>query len=119
MSDFPVRADDWRMSAAVQARFRLSPAHCPGAPVQVPLEAEKRNLYDIFPADLSSEEIRFAKIAETSHGLDWWHRKPVRSAESVALYRWSHGVGFFPDFLVAVKDQKAGDGVALESPRLS
>jgi hypothetical protein len=31
----------------------------------------------------------------------------------VALYRWSNGVGFFPDFLVAVKDRKTGDGVAL------
>jgi hypothetical protein len=31
----------------------------------------------------------------------------------VALYRWSSGVGFFPDLLVAVKDRKAGDGVAL------
>ena len=31
----------------------------------------------------------------------------------MALYRWSNGVGFFPDFVVAVKGRKAGDGVAL------
>lgn len=31
----------------------------------------------------------------------------------MSLYRWSSGVGFFPDFLVAVMGRKAGGGVAL------
>ena len=32
---------------------------------------------------------------------------------STSSTRWSSGVGFFPDFLVAVKNRKVGDGVAL------
>lgn len=82
-----------------QSKYRLEPA--------------KRNVYGIFPADLSAEELRFAEILDTSPDVEWWHRNPVRQPESVALYRWSSGVGFFPDFLVAVNGRKAGDGVAL------
>jgi len=37
----------------------------------------------------------------------------VRKPESVALYQWSSGVGFFQDFLVAVQGRKTGDDVAL------
>lgn len=77
------------------------------------LESARRNVYGIFPADLSPEELRFAEMLDTSPEVEWWHRNPVRQPESVALYRWSSGVGFFPDFLVAVKDRKAGGGVAL------
>lgn len=77
------------------------------------LEPAKRNVYGAFPADLSPEELRFAEMLDTSSEVEWWHRNPVRQPESVALYRWSSGVGFFPDFLVAVKDRKAGGGVAL------
>ncbi|MBP6719868.1 MAG: DEAD/DEAH box helicase family protein [Rhodoferax sp.] len=78
-----------------------------------PLEPAKRNVYGIFPADLSPEELRFAQMLDTCADVEWWHRNPVRQPESVALYRWSSGVGFFPDFLVAVKNRKVGDGVAL------
>jgi hypothetical protein len=78
-----------------------------------PLEPAKRNVYGIFPPDLSAEELRFAGMLDTSPDVDWWHRNPVRQPESVALYRWSNGVGFFPDFLVAVKGRKAGNGLAL------
>lgn len=77
------------------------------------LEPSKRNVYGIFPADLSPEELRFAEILDTSPEVQWWHRNPVRQPASVALYRWSNGVGFFPDFLVAVKERKPGGGVAL------
>ena len=77
------------------------------------LEPAKRNVYGIFPADLSAEELRFAEMLDTSPDVEWWHRNPVRQPESVALYRWSSGVGFFPDFLVAVKNRKVGGGVAL------
>ncbi|BCU07059.1 DEAD/DEAH box helicase [Allochromatium tepidum] len=78
-----------------------------------PPEKAKRNLYGLFPPDLSVEEKRFAEILDTSPEVDWWHRNPVRKPESVALYQWSSGVGFFPDFLVAVQGRKTGDGVAL------
>jgi hypothetical protein len=78
-----------------------------------PLEPAKRNVYGIFQADLSAEELRFAEMLDTSPEVEWWHRNPVLQPESVALYRWSSGVGFFPDFLVAVKNRKVGGGVAL------
>ncbi len=94
-----IQAQSRALPPVYQSKYRLEPA--------------KRNVYGIFPADLSSEELRFAEILDTSHNVDWWHRNPVRQAESVALYRWSNGVGFFPDFVVAVKDRKVGDGVAL------
>ncbi len=77
------------------------------------LEAAKRNLYGIFPADLSPEELRLAEMLDISPDVEWWHRNPVRQPESVALYRWSSGVGFFPDFVVAVKGRRIGGGVAL------
>jgi hypothetical protein len=63
--------------------------------------------------DLSVEERRFAEILDTAPEVDWWHRNLPRKPESVALYQWSSGVGFFPDFLVAVQGRKTGDGVAL------
>lgn len=77
------------------------------------LASAKRNVYGVFPPDLSPEELRFAELLDTSGDVAWWHRNPVRQPESVALYRWSSGLGFFPDFVVSVKDRKASDGVAL------
>lgn len=77
------------------------------------LDVAKRNVYGIFPADLKPEELRFAEMLDTAPDVLWWHRNPSQQAESVALYRWSSGVGFFPDFLVGVKDRKIGGGVAL------
>lgn len=77
------------------------------------LQPAKRNVYGVFPADLSPSELRFAELLDTSADVEWWHRNPVRQPESVALYRWSSGIGFFPDFLVRVKGRKTGDGIAL------
>ncbi|KVD48830.1 hypothetical protein WI85_16495 [Burkholderia ubonensis] len=83
----------------LQSKYRLPPA--------------KRNVYGVFPADLSPDELRLAEILDTSAEVEWWHRNPSRQPESVALYRWSSGVGFFPDFVVAVKGRNMGDGIAL------
>ena len=80
---------------------------------EIPLEPTKLNAYGIMPPDLSPDEARFAELLDTSPDVLWWHRNPPRKPESVGLYKWSSGVGFFPDFVVGVKDRKAGDGVAL------
>jgi Type III restriction enzyme, res subunit len=77
------------------------------------LEPAVRNLYGVFPDDLSTQEREFAEILDTASDVVWWHRNPVRKSNSVALYRWSNGVGFYPDFVVQVKDREEGDGVAL------
>lgn len=97
-------------ASQIQTQSRAFPSVCQS---KYRLESAKRNVYGVFPADLSAEELRFAEMLDTSPDVEWWHRNPVRQPESVALYRWSNGVGFFPDFLVAVRDRKTGDGVAL------
>lgn len=94
-----IQAQSFTLPRVLQSRYPLQPA--------------KRNVYGTFPEDLSPEELRFAEMLDTSPEVDWWHRNPPRQPGAVALYRWSNGVGFFPDFLVAVKDRKAGGGIAL------
>ena len=89
------------------------PVALPGALLsETPLEAARRNVYGVMPADLSPDEMRFAELLDTSPEVLWWHRNPSRKPESVGLYRWSAGIGFFPDFVVAVQG-RAGDGIAL------
>jgi len=78
-----------------------------------PLEPTKRNIYGVMPADLSPDETRFAELLDTSPDVLWWHRNPSRKPESVSLYRWSDGIGFFPDFVVAISGRKLGGGIAL------
>jgi len=94
-----IRAQSFMLPPVLQSKYPLQPA--------------KRNVYRTFPEDLSPEELRFAEMLDTSSEVEWWHRNPPRQPGAVALYRWSNGVGFFPDFLVAVKDRKASGGVAL------
>jgi hypothetical protein len=72
-----------------------------------------KNIYGVFPSDLSPQEVEFAELLDTAHDVEWWHRNPVRKPESVALYGWADGIGFFPDFVVKVIDRTEGDGVAL------
>ncbi|TLM68218.1 MAG: helicase SNF2 [Deltaproteobacteria bacterium] len=83
----------------ISSELRLSPA--------------KRNLYGIFPADLNSDERRFAELLDIDDDVLWWHRNPSQQPTSICLYGWSHGRGFFPDFLVAVKGRLVGQGLAL------
>jgi hypothetical protein len=79
----------------------------------VPLMPAARNIYGVFPSDLLPQEVEFAELLDTAPDVEWWHRNPVRKPESVALYRWADGVGFFPDFVVKVSDRVEGDGIAL------
>ncbi|TDN58986.1 DEAD/DEAH box helicase family protein [Paraburkholderia sp. BL10I2N1] len=79
----------------------------------VPLEPAVRNVYGIFPDDLSPQERQFADLLDTSEQVLWWHRNPVKKPFSVALYGWAEGVGFFPDFVVGVAERTEGGGVAL------
>ena len=77
------------------------------------LAPAKRNIYGIFPADLNLDEQRFAELLDIDDGVIWWHRNPSQKTTSVGLYGWSQGRGFFPDFIVAVKERKMGHGLAL------
>jgi hypothetical protein len=88
--------------------------HLPEALVsENPLEAAKRNVYGVFPPDMNAQEREFAEQLDTSADVVWWHRNPVRKPSSVALYNWADGIGFFPDFVLEVKERTEGDGVAL------
>lgn len=80
---------------------------------EIPLVAARRNAYRVMPLDLSPEEARFAELLDTEADVVWWHRNPTGKPHSVGLYRWSGGVGFFPDFVVAVRDRRPGGGISL------
>lgn len=77
------------------------------------LDPSKRNIYGVFPADLNNDERRFAELLDIDENVLWWHRNPSQQPSSVALYGWSLGKGFFPDFIVGVKDRNVGNGIAL------
>ena len=77
------------------------------------LDPSKRNIYGVFPADLNNDERHFAELLDIDENILWWHRNPSQQPSSVALYGWSLGKGFFPDFIVGVKDRKVGNGIAL------
>jgi superfamily II DNA or RNA helicase len=72
-----------------------------------------KNVYGVFPADMGPQEREFAELLDTSSEVEWWHRNTVRKPDSVALYGWADGVGFFPDFVVKVARRAEGEGVAL------
>jgi len=80
---------------------------------EIPVQPAKRNGYRVMPPDMSPAETRFAELLDTAPAVLWWHRNPPNKPYSVGLYRWSAGIGFFPDFVVAVNDRKVGGGVAL------
>ena len=80
---------------------------------EIPLQTTKRSVYRVMPPDMSPDETRFAELLDTDPAVLWWHRNPASKPYSVGLFRWSDGIGFFPDFVVAVKDRKVGGGIAL------
>lgn len=80
---------------------------------EIMLDPAAKNIYGVFPEDLSDLERDLAEALDTSEGVLWWHRNPPRKPYSVGLYRWNAGIGFFPDFVVGVVGRTEGDGVAL------
>ena len=86
----------------------------PALESEVSLPPALRNVYGVFPDGMGVAEREFAELLDTSAEVLWWHRNPSRKPESVALYRWSDGTaGFFPDFVVGVRERTEGDGVAI------
>ncbi|MFM2198115.1 MAG: hypothetical protein RLZZ505_1547 [Verrucomicrobiota bacterium] len=82
------------------------------------LPSSNRNLYGIMPADLNSWEQNFAQILDhdQSSTVTWWHRNQPHKPWAVNVLL-PDGRGFFPDFLVGVKDRKTPDGVLLAEPK--
>ena len=82
------------------------------------LPNSNRNVYGILPADLNSWEQHFAQILDHDQSgvVTWWHRNQPHKPWAVNVLL-PDGRGFFPDFLVGVKDRKTPDGVLLAEPK--
>ncbi|WCF29168.1 DEAD/DEAH box helicase [Xylella fastidiosa] len=79
----------------------------------MPLQRAQRGLYGVFPQGLNQDETAVAQQLDASPLVHWWHRNPVRRPESVALYRWDDGEGFYPDFVVAMTQRNTHGQIAL------
>jgi superfamily II DNA or RNA helicase len=77
--------------------------------------AAKRNTHGVFPPTLNPDELAFAELLDVSHDIEWWYRNlpGAERTDNVGLYKWSGGIGFFPDFVVRVKGRTEGDGIVL------
>lgn len=82
------------------------------------LPGSNRNLYGIMPGGLNSWEQHFAQVLDhdQSGAVTWWHRNQPHKPWAVNVLL-PDGRGFFPDFLVGVKDRKTPDGVLLAEPK--
>lgn len=90
---------DAPLDAELQSDIRLEPA--------------RRALFGIYPPGLNEDERAIAAQLDASAAVRWWHRNPPRRSESVGLYRWDDGDGFFPDFVISLSDRTTRDGIAL------
>jgi hypothetical protein len=90
---------DAPLAAELQSDMRLEPA--------------RRALFGVYPPGLNDDERAIAAQLDASATVRWWHRNPPRRSESVGLYRWDDGDGFFPDFVVSLRDRTTRDGIAL------
>ncbi len=77
------------------------------------LPPAKRNAYGCYPAGLNQDELTVARMLDANPLVLWWHRNPPRRLESVGLYRWDDGKGYFPDFVVGVRSRDTLDQIAL------
>lgn len=74
------------------------------------LPPASRALYGVVPPGLNADEQRIAALLDASPHVLWWHRNPPMTG--VGLYRWDEGEGFYPDFVLKVRD-RPGAGIAL------
>ena len=77
------------------------------------LASARRGLYGVFPPDLNEDEHAIATLLDANPLMRWWHRNLPKKPESVGLYRWDEGKGFFPDFVVSVDGRNSKDGIML------
>jgi hypothetical protein len=79
------------------------------------LEPARRALYGVVPPDLNEDERAVAAMLDASPLVRWWHRNPsiASKPESLGLYRWDDGDGFYPDFVVSLSERETPGGVAL------
>ncbi len=83
----------------ISAESKLTPAAC--------------NAYKCYPPGLNLDELAVASMLDANPLVLWWHRNLPRRPESVGLYRWDEGKGYFPDFVVAIRGRDTLDRIAL------
>lgn len=79
----------------------------------VRLAPARRGSYGVFPPDLNNDERAVAQLLDAHAAVRWWHRNLPSKADSLGLYRWDDGAGFFPDFVVALNERGTPGGIAL------
>lgn len=77
------------------------------------LESARRGSYGVFPPGMNLDEQAVARMLDADDQVLWWHRNPLMRPESVGLYRWDDGAGFYPDFVVALRERQTPGGIAL------
>lgn len=77
------------------------------------LETARCGSYGVFPPGLNNDEAAVARLLDAAPQVQWWHRNLPSRADSVGLYRWDDGAGFFPDFVVALRERATPGGIAL------
>ena len=79
------------------------------------LEPARRALYGVYPPGLNDDERAVAAMLDGSPLVRWWHRNSadVRKPGALGLYRWDDGDGFYPDFVVSLKERQTPGGIAL------
>jgi len=82
-----------------------------------PLQPSRFNFYKVYPEDLNTWELSFAKeLDQDMTGLIlWWHRNPPRKPYSVGipLPGQAQQSYYWPDFIVGVNGRSRGNGILL------
>lgn len=79
-----------------------------------PLDPARLNIYGIFPDDLNSWELSFARDLDNdlTETVLWWHRNPPRKPYSVTLPLPGQP-DFYPDFVVGIRGRSTSNGILL------
>jgi len=82
-----------------------------------PLQPSRFNIYKVYPGDLNTWELPFAKELDNdmTGTVMWWHRNPPRKPFSVGipLPGQSKQSYYWPDFIVGVNGRGRGNGILL------
>lgn len=87
---------------------------------EAPLPTSRLNVYGAYPAGLNNWETAFAEFldADAANVVEWWHRNLPHKEWSVQVLL-SDGRGFFPDFIIGIKDRKKELGALLADTKFA
>lgn len=109
----PELLKDAHRRAAARAATVMNAAALPEAmESDVPLAVSRLNVYRVFPShDLNTWERQFGEYLDNDESgtVLWWHRNQPHKDWSVNVLM-ENGRGFFPDFVVGIRDRVTLDG---------